>query len=98
MVDLGRSELTLAAVAGELGTSAALLLRALVAQGTTLHRLMGQLRIDRLSALLRDPADDRSLTELSADAGFAGTAQAARAFRQFFGTTMSRYRTMMRPQ
>lgn len=94
--DLSRRSLAWNDLARELGTSPALLSRALAAQGTTARELLVRMRLDELASLLRDPQYGGSLTEAVTHSGFAGLAQAARAFRAEYGTTMGRYRALSR--
>lgn len=90
--DLSRSQLSITGVADELDTTPALLSHCLVAQGTSLRRLMAEERLDRLTGLLRDPAFAGSLADAVHAAGYGGMTQASRAFKAKFGMTMGRYR------
>lgn len=94
--DLTRTSVRLDELARELNTSPAVLGRALSAQGLTARQLLIEMRVDELARLLRDPLVEDSLAGIAARAGFAGIAQAARAFRAQHDTTMHRYRAMMR--
>lgn len=93
--DPSRSSLGVPALAQTLGVSPQVLVRVLIAQGTTGRELMTEIRLDSLAQRLRDPLSTDSLTELASAAGFAGLTQATRAFKKRFGMTMGRYRMTM---
>lgn len=63
--------------------------------GTSIHAYLTRLRISEVADRLADGADD--ITSLALEFGFADHAHLTRTFRQFTGTTPSRYRRGTEP-
>lgn len=97
-IETAPPEFTAAQIAEALGVELADVHIAIAAQGTSVGELTREARLDRLERWLHDPAEQRSILELSLAAGFGGSTQAARSFRERFGMSMGQYRTLARLQ
>jgi len=85
--------LTLAALAGHLGTSARSLSRVLnEGLGQGFNEVVNRLRVDAVRAELADPSRRRDLLVIALDAGFSSKASFNRAFRAYAGCTPSQLR------
>jgi AraC-like DNA-binding protein len=84
-------EVTLASLAAHLSLSASHVSRLFRrATGMTFRGYLNHLRVERASAMLRDP--DRSITEIAYACGFGSLRTFHRAFRDVAGTTPKRSR------
>lgn len=90
------TDLEPAGIAEAIGVTPAAVTRSLLSHRTSLAQLVRELRFDQLCALLREDDGRSSLASLAERAGYAGADQAARAFRERTGVTMSAYRRLVR--
>ncbi|HTD15452.1 MAG TPA: AraC family transcriptional regulator [Chthoniobacterales bacterium] len=58
--------------------------------GTSIHKVLNKVRVERAQALLKD--SDLSISEIASDCGFATSQHFARIFRQLTGSTAGEYR------
>jgi AraC family transcriptional regulator len=58
--------------------------------GTSIHKVLNRVRVERARALLKD--SDLSIGEIASDCGFATSQHFARIFRQLTGSTAGEYR------
>ena len=58
--------------------------------GTSIHKVLNKVRVERAQALLKD--SDLSIGEIASDCGFATSQHFARIFRQLTGSTAGEYR------
>ena len=61
--------------------------------GTSIHKVLNQVRVERAQGLLKD--SDLSISEIASDCGFATSQHFARIFRQLTGSTAGEYRREM---
>lgn len=94
--DPRRRDASSAALAAELGVTRSDLLRAVAAQGTSLRGVVQDVRLESIAVMLCAVDSARSVSDIAQAGGFQGPTQAARAFKNRFGLTMTQYRTVMR--
>ena len=88
-------DLTLTTLARKLGTNTSQLSRAInEGLGVNFNELINRLRVDRVKAALRDPAEARSLLDIAIDAGFSSKASFNRSFKLYAGLTPTEFREM----
>jgi AraC-like DNA-binding protein len=89
-----RADLTLAQLAGAIGSSPHQVSEALNRYaGTSFADLLMRRRVDEVTSQLLDPANDRYTIEgIGASAGFGSRSALYTAFRRFEGTTPTEYR------
>lgn len=90
---IGRKNLTVTDLAHAMGMSRSKLYRLTSQIGTTVERLIIDVRLEHVADRLSQPGGTRlSLTELAFEAGFCDLSHFSRSFKQKFGTSPSRYR------
>jgi AraC-like DNA-binding protein len=93
MRSLSSKNHTLVSLSRELGTSARTLQRQLQARGTSLRRVVDDVRKERVFQLLAGAKT--STHQIAVDAGFAGGSPFHRAFRRWTGKSPSEYLTSL---
>ncbi len=90
-------DLTLAGLARTLGTNTAYLSRALnEGLGENFNAVINRRRVEAMKLQLSQPNENRDLTTIALDIGFASKASFNRAFADFAGMSPSRYRESVR--